>query len=89
MQEHDDMEPRHLQQFQKMVQRHARSSDTLKKLKLERKYEGEAKRMQSLEKFKRMEQSRKASDAERGHKLTSIAEKLDQKLQQSEQKLRE
>lgn len=86
---HDDMEPTQLDKLNKMVQRHTKSHSIIKTLKLERKYEIEAKKMQTIEKFKRNEQTRKASEAEHGHKLTNIAQRLEEKVQKSEQKLQE
>ena len=62
-----------------MVQRHTKSTDTMKKLRIERKYGLEVKKMESMEKIKRIEQSRMANDKEHNEKLFDVSVKLDQK----------
>ena len=73
------MEPKQIQQFQKMVQRHTKSTDTLKKLRIERKYGLEVKKMESIERMKRIEQSRLANDKELNEKLFDVSVKHDQR----------
>ena len=58
----------------------------MKKLKLERKYEQEVKRFESMEKLKKIEQARLASEKEFSEKLFDYSVKLDQKNLQSQQR---
>ena len=62
-----------------MVQRHTKSTDTMKKLRIERKYGLEVKKMESMEKIKRIEQSQMSNDKEHNEKLFDVSVKLDQK----------